>query len=264
MKIKLFRRIVQISTILLIIAVPVLNIKGINIITGSLYSFAIGPLWITDPISGFQAIISTLSADGVLLLSMLIPVTFAFAFGRIFCGWMCPQNTVSELFDYISQKIKVERPINPAPRAWPRYIVMIALLILTPLLGFPVANLISAPGIISVHVTKYFYEGVVGIELSLIGIIVLSEMFILRRIWCNYICPVGGFLGIFRFRKTMKVVYAEDAGHVCGRCMECLRACRLGLNPVDGNIYPLCHNCGDCIVECEKIKNNGKPLSFKF
>jgi len=264
MNIKIFRRTTQILTILLIIAIPILNKKGITVITGTLYSLAIDGIWITDPLSGFQMIISSFSADSALLLSMLIPVALAFAFGRVFCGWMCPQNFISEIFDVIHDKLKIKRLFNPRLSAKPRYAIMILLLIAALLLGFPVANLISAPGIISVQITKYFYEGIVGIELALIGIIILSEMFLVRRCWCNYVCPVGSFLGLFRFKKTMKVVYKEDKEHVCGGCMECVTACQLGLNPMEGKIYPLCHNCGDCIKACDKIKHKGKPLSFKF
>ena len=264
MKVKFFRRITQALTILFIIAIPLLNKEGITVISGSLYSLSVDGIWITDPLSGFQVIISSFSADRILLLSMVIPVALALIFGRIFCGWICPQNFISELFDIIHDRLKVKRIFNPSPSAKPRYAIMILLLISAPLLGFPIANLISAPGIISVQISKYFYEGIVGIELGLIGIIVISEVFIIRRGWCNYICPVGSFLGILRFKRTMKVIYTEDTEHTCGRCMECVTACQLGLNPMTGKIYPLCHNCGDCIDLCEKIKNTEKPLSFKF
>lgn len=264
MKIKIFRRITQILTIFLIIAIAVLNKKGITVINGSLYSLAIGPVWITDPLSGFQVVVSTLSADSTLLLSMLIPIVLVLVFGRVFCGWMCPQNTLSEFFDYVSRRLRLKRLFSAPPSIMPRYIILIALLVLVPLVGFPVANLLSAPGIISVQITKYIYEGIVGIESALVGIIVVSEVFFVRRVWCNYICPVGSFLGLFRFNKTMKVVYKEDAEHICGKCLECVKACQLGLNPMEEKIYPLCHNCGDCIVACEEIKDKGKPLLFKF
>lgn len=264
MKIKIFRRITQILTILLIVAIPILNRKGVTILMGSLYSLAIDGVWITDPLSGFQVILSTLSAESTLLLSMLIPIAIAFIFGRVFCSWACPQNTISEIFDYLSERLSLKRLLKPSPRALPRYVVLAALLILVLLLAFPIANLISAPGIISVQVSKLIYEGVVGIETWLIAIIIVAEMLLIRRVWCNYICPVGSFLGLFRFNKTMKVSYREDEEHVCGRCMECVRACQLGLNPMEGKIYPLCHNCGDCIAACEEIKSKNKPLSFKF
>ncbi len=264
MKIKIFRRIAQVLTILLIVAIPILNRKGITILMGSLYSLAIDGVWITDPLSGFQVILSTLSADSVLLISMTIPILLALIFGRVFCSWMCPQNTLSELFDYVSNRFSVRRLIDLSPWAAPRYIIMAAFLLLTLILGFPVANLISAPGIISVQISKYVYEGTVGLEMGLISVIVLTEIFLVRRVWCNYICPVGSLLGLFRFNKTMKVLYKEDAEHVCGKCLECVKACQLGLNPMEGRIYPLCHNCGDCIAACERIKDRGKPLLFKF
>jgi ferredoxin-type protein NapH len=264
MKLKILRRIIQILTILLIIAIPLLNRKGITIIMGSLYSLAISDIWITDPLSGLQIILSTLLADSKLLLSILIPIVIAFVFGRVFCSWACPQNTISEVFDYLSRRFRIKRLLNSTPKALPRYVILAALLLITPILGFPAANLISAPGIISVQTSKIIYEGTVGIEIGLIGIIVLFELFLVRRIWCNYICPVGSLLGLFRFKKTMKVVYREDVEHTCGKCMECVRACQLGLNPMEGRIYPLCHNCGDCIAACEDIKDRAKPLSFRF
>lgn len=231
---------------------------------GTLYSFAVGSVWITDPLSGLQVIISALAADRILLLSVVIPIVFALVFGRVFCGWICPQNTISEIFDSLAARMMPKRLLNPSPSAKIRYMIMGLLLIVTPLLGFPVANLISAPGIISVQAGNYIYVGSVGMELGLLGVIVLSEIFLVRRLWCNYVCPQGTFLGLFRIGKTMKVVYKEDEEHVCGQCFECAKACQFGLNPMGGEIYPLCHNCGDCITACERVKQGEKPLAFIF
>jgi len=263
-RLKLLRRGTHIATLIFIVLVPVLNKKGITILTGTLYSFAAGPVWITDPLSAFQVIISALTADRILLLSVAVPIVFALVFGRVFCGWICPQNTISEIFDALAARIMPKRLLNPSPSPKIRYMILGLLLILTPLLGFPVANLISAPGIISVQAANYIYAGSVGMELGLLGIIVFSELFLVRRLWCNYICPQGAFLGLFRIGKTMKVLYKEDEQHVCGQCFECAKACQFGLNPMGGGIYPLCHNCGDCITACERMKAGGKPLSFKF
>jgi len=263
-RLRILRRATQIATLIFIILIPVLNKKGITLLMGTFYSFAIGPVWITDPLSGFQVIISSLIVDKTLLLSMAIPIVSAMFFGRVFCGWMCPQNTISEIFDSLAVRIMPKRLLEPSPRPKIRYMIMGLLLISAPLLGFPVANLISAPGIISVQAVNYIYAGSVGIELGLIGLIVLSEIFLVRRLWCNYVCPQGAFLGLFRMGKTMKVAYIEDEEHVCSQCFECAKSCQLGLDPMVGKIYPLCHNCGDCIAACERMKAGGKPLSFKF
>jgi len=260
---KILRRSVQFATLAVLIAIPYLNLKGIGILTGSLYSLAIGPVWITDPLSGLQVMLTTFSADGTLLLSILLPIVFSLVFGRAFCGWICPQNLLSETADYLRSLVRIDRPLRLRQSPVPRYAVLAATLGLTVLLGFPVANLISAPGIISVQISEYIMAGMVGAEVSLIGAIVLIEFLVARRVWCNFVCPVGGLLGIFRMPKTLKVVYAKKSDS-CTRCGACVRACQLGLNPMGGRIYPLCHNCGDCIAACKKAADMDNPLSFRF
>ncbi len=234
MKIKLLRRITQLVTIALLIAVPLLNLKGINVLAGSLYSMAIGPVWITDPLSGLQVILITLSADTTLLLSMSLPVAFALVLGRVFCAWMCPQNLLSEIADYLRNKIGLERLIKLTPYSLPRYAVLAIMITLALVAGFPAANLISAPGIISVQISEFIMTGTAGIELLLIGAIIMIEFFVIRRVWCNYVCPVGGFLGIFRTAKTMKVVYQRETDQ-CIKCSACVKACQLELNPMGWN-----------------------------
>ncbi len=264
MKLKRARKIVQALTIVFFVVVPLMNKKGIAIVSGTLYSMAIGPIWITDPLIGMQTILTTLTMDMTLLLSMLIPVVLTLVLGRVFCGWACPQNTISEFFDFVAEKFGLRRPFGKSTTAAPRYVVLVAILVITPLAGFPLASLLSAPGIISVQVAKFIYEGIVGLELSLIGLIVICELFLVRRVWCNYLCPIGSFSGIFRLSKTLKVVFGEDAEHACGKCLACAEACRLGLNPMEGGIYPQCHNCGACIAACDGIKTAKRPLTFKF
>lgn len=263
MNIRMLRRITQLSTLAMMIAIPILNLRRINILAGSFYSLAIGPIWITDPLSGLQVMLITLTADTSLLLSIALPVALTFVFGRVFCGWMCPQNFLSELLDYIRQAFSSGRVAMILPSPKMRYLVLAAMLLLALLLGFPVANLISAPGIISVQISELIMTGAVGMELSLIGAISLIEFFMVRRFWCNLFCPVGGLLGIFRTAKTLKVVHLKEKDQ-CIKCGDCVKACQLGLNPMGGKIYPLCHNCGDCIAACHRKTDKDKPLSFRF
>lgn len=257
------RKTVQILTLALLVLVPVMNKKGITFLSGSLYSFAAGPVWITDPLIGMQTLLTAMTVDAALLLSMMIPVLFAFAFGRAFCGWVCPQNTLSEIADAMAAKIGVKRFFNLGTTAVPRYIVLGVLLVLLPLTGIPLASLLSAPGIISVQVSQLILRGSAGLEAALIGLIVIAELLLVRRGWCNYVCPVGTFLGLFRFRKTMKVVFRPDADRVCGNCLACADACPLGLNPLQEGSSPQCHNCGACVAACGGLKGWKKPLMFK-
>ncbi len=259
-----WRRTCQLLTLILVVLLPFLNKKGLTYVSGTLYSLAIGPIWITDPLIGLQTLLTTLTADRVLLLSLLLPIVIAMILGRVFCSWICPQNTLSELVDLAAVKIGIRRPFTIKPTPAPRYTVLILIMIATPLAGLPLASLLSAPGIISVQVAKLVYEGTVGLELGLIGLIVIGEFFLAPRVWCNHLCPIGSFLALFRCRKTLQVVLHEDAAHPCGHCLACAKACQLGLNPLHDKIYPQCHNCGACLTACQELKGSQKPLKFRF
>jgi len=263
-KLRTSRRIVQISSLALFVIIPLLNKAEISFVSGTLYSMAIGPVWITDPLIGMQTILTSLRFDGTLLLSMAVPVSIALIAGRVFCSWICPQNTLSEWVDQAAIRIGIKRlfPSTAVPRV--RTVVTALVLLAAPLAGFPLASLLSAPGIITAQTAQLIKEGVVGAEVVLIAVILLSEFFLARRVWCNTLCPVGGFLALFRIPRTLRVAFAEDETRVCGRCRSCVDACGLGLDPLTGKIHPLCHNCGDCIASCEDLKGEKKPLQFRW
>lgn len=259
MNLRLLRRAVQCGMLALLFAIPFLNRSGFSLLSGSLYSMAIGPLWLTDPAIGLQTMITTRRVDLTLLASLLLPLLVALLGGRVFCGWLCPQNTLSELVD----RLPGRRLCSPPATVWPRYAVLVLLLLAIAGVGLPLFSLLSAPGIISLQVAKLVYEHRVGVELALIGGIVLLELLVMRRAWCNFLCPMGSLLGLFRIRRTLKVVFSVSDGRFCSQCRACSRSCQLGLDPVAGPLYPQCHNCGACVDACP-IPKDKKPLIFRW
>lgn len=264
MKLKRARRIAQAAFLCLLVAIPFLNEREISFITGTLYAMSFGPLDVTDPLSGFQVMMLTMSATKTLMLSMIAPIAFTFVFGRAFCSWLCPQNLLSEAVDAVAARLRLKRAVSIAPSPYPRWGILAVVLAGSILVGFPLASLISAPGIISLQISTAVFEGTVGLETGLITVILVGELFLLRRFWCNHVCAVGTTLGLFRCSKTLKVVFSEDAERQCIQCGACSRACQFGLDPMGAKIYPLCHNCGDCIAACEKSTKKRNPLGFRF
>ena len=264
MKLRAIRRIIQLASLAVFVVIPFMNIAGISFVSGTLYSLAVGPVWITDPLIGLQTILTSLRLDARLLISMAIPIAITLVAGRVFCSWICPQNTLSEWVDQAAVKIGIKRllPSTAQPRV--RTFITAAVLLAAPLAGFPLASLLSAPGIITSQTARLIKEGAVGAEIILIAVILASELFVARRVWCNALCPVGGFLAFFRLPRTLRVALIEDEKRVCGHCRACVDVCQLGLDPLEGNIYPLCHNCGDCIKACESMKSGPQPLMFRW
>lgn len=264
MRLPLKRRIAQIAFLCLLVAIPILNEREISFITGTLYSMSFGPVDITDPLSGVQVIMLTLSATQALIISMLIPILITFVLGRTFCSWLCPQNLFSEITDILSRKLFRQRSAIVPPTPIPRWGILALIIVGSLVAGFPLASLISAPGIISLQISTTVFEGTVGLETGLIAFILLGEFFILRRFWCKYVCGVGTVLGFFRCGKTLKVAFHEDHERQCIRCGACNRACQFDLNPMQGKLYPQCHNCGDCIAACAESTKGRNPLQFRL
>lgn len=155
-KLHRLRSAVQVFSLLFLFAVPVLNLLGVHTILGTLYSLSVGGLDITDPLMALQTILLTEQIYLPLLLGVILPVLLAFVFGRVFCSWMCPQNTLSEWLDALLKRFWKEpwqqahrRPIvkNPPPLVY--WAVFAALLIATLLASFPLLSYFSLPGIIS-------------------------------------------------------------------------------------------------------------------
>ncbi len=181
-----------------------------------------------------------------------------------FCSWLCPQNLFSEITDILSRKLFRQRSAIVPPTPIPRWGILALIIVGSLVVGFPLASLISAPGIISLQISTAVFEGTVGLETGLIAFILLAEFFILRRFWCKYVCGVGTVLGFFRCGKTLKVAFHDDHERPCIRCGACSRACQFDLNPMQGKLYPQCHNCGDCIAACAESTKGRNPLQFRF
>ncbi len=264
--VKTFRRTIQAMTFVFIVALPILNHFKFTFILGSFYSYSFGSLDIADPSIIFQTILLQKNIYIPLLVAGIIPVVLAFIFGRVFCSWMCPFNTLSEISLWLRRRISgIKKRVpgsstNPASLYFWIFTIVIFMLVL--FFGQPVVTFISAPGIISSQIADGIYTGHIGWELSFIALILIVEFSVLSRVWCKYLCPVGVFIGIFRLKRTMRVNFNESACTCGERTAPCVSACPLKLNPKKQGALPYCFNCGDCVEVCQN--KFGKALSFGF
>ena len=185
----------------LLVLVPVLNKKGINFCRAASIPCAVGPVWITDPLIGLQTILTTLTLDPALFLSMSAPVIPALALGRVFCGWICPQNTFRSWSIRPRRRGSGSRDRSPAHEPLFRVSSLAADPRADPACSaFPWQASFRA-GIISVQTAGSSPRASVGPELGLIGLIVVSELFLVAQGMVQYILSGGRFLGIFRLHE---------------------------------------------------------------
>ncbi len=264
------RSAVQIFSLLFLFAVPLLNLLGIHALLGTLYSLSLGGVEITDPLMVLQTILLTKQIYLPLLLGVILPVLLALVFGRVFCSWMCPQNTLSEWLDTLLKRFarkpwqRMHRRLiasNPSPARY--WAIFVAILLMTFLVARPVLNYLSLPGIISSAISQSVLHMSLGFEIIFVLIILGSEVFLARRYWCKYICPVGATLAVFRGKATMHLEYDATACACHAQTAPCHYACPLQLSPKRDNVYPYCFNCGLCLSACEKTGNAALTFSFQ-
>lgn len=174
---------------------------------------------------------------GIFLGSLILSTYF----GRFYCGYICPINTVMEGVDQRAEKSKRVRRETPSlfKSSVPRYLLLVVFLAMVAFIFKTGKKLPVLPALF-----------VIGILLT----IVYKPDF-----WHRYLCPYGSLLSIFsRFNKRTYQVIDQD----CIKCGICVRVCPAdAFNWAGREEYPEiikneCLLCGKCASQCptETIK----------
>jgi cytochrome c oxidase accessory protein FixG len=223
---------------------------------------------------------SLIVSQDTYLLAIIMAVTvvsivlFTVAFGRLFCGWACPQTLFMELvfrpveylFDSNYRKGK-RKPANKV-RTIAKHITFFAVSVFFTnvfLMWFigpeGVGELISSP-------VKQNLSGF-GIMMGISGFYYWIYAFFREQV-CTMICPYGRMQGVLLDSKSITVIYdykrgeprgAKSAGD-CIDCKQCLSVCPTGIDIRNGTQLE-CVNCTACIDECNIVmKKIGKPRNL--
>lgn len=235
------RRIVQVL-VLLLLTTPAF---GWSFFEGNLAAGAIVGLQLSDPMAALQILLLTGSLTTSMLTGTAIVLVFyALLGGRIFCGWICPVHLLTDLVDML-----------PWPRNLSRWTLngkLSALAVtgvLTLLLGIPAFETVSPIGIAARALTF-------GVSSSLLILlfIVLSELLLVRRVWCRSLCPLGGFYVLLGRISPVAIAYDEAKCTHCGQCQDVCFVPEV-LNPsLTQHVSRVhsgdCTRCGACIGVC--------------
>ncbi|MFX0555580.1 cytochrome c oxidase accessory protein CcoG [Maribacter sp. CXY002] len=220
------------------------------------------------------------------VISMIIGVIFialfTVAFGRIFCGWMCPQTIFMEMvFRRIEYwidgdrgaQIKLDRQAWNAEKIRKRVLKWIIFFIIS----FLIANVFLAYLIGSDRLVRYVINGPLEHISTLVSLLVFTGVFYFVFAWfreqvCIIACPYGRMQGVLLDNKSIVVAYDykrgegeagrkkwrknEDRnalGHGdCIDCYQCVNVCPTGIDIRNGTQLE-CINCTACIDECNTI-----------
>jgi cytochrome c oxidase accessory protein FixG len=216
-------------------------------------------------------------------------VLFTSLFGRVWCGWACPQTIFMEMvfrkIEYwIEGDAKQQRELDAAPLSGVKIFKKTAKHAIFALISFFIANIFLAYFIGSDTLLKIITEPISEHIIGFIAIVVFTTVFYLvftkvRELVCTVICPYGRLQGVLIDRKTLVVAYdygrGEPRGHIhkntqaiigdCVDCNLCVDVCPTGIDIRKGTQME-CINCTACIDACDMVmaKTNRPPRLIGF
>jgi cytochrome c oxidase accessory protein FixG len=224
---------------------------------------------------------------GLAMVSFIIfIVLFTAAFGRLFCGWVCPQTIFMEMiFRKIEYLIDGDAPAQKLLRnaAWTGAKIRKRLLkhVIFFFLSFVIANFFLSYIIGIDELIATIREPVSQHAGSFLGILVFSGVFYAVYAWfreqaCTVVCPYGRLQSVLLDRNSMAVAYNYKRGEPRGKfrknstevkgdcidCFQCVKVCPTGIDIRNG-IQMECVGCTACIDACDKMMAAiGKPTGL--
>ena len=217
-----------------------------------------------------------------MITTIVFIILFTVVYGRIFCGWICPQTIFLEMvFRKIEFAIDGDRnkQIKLANQKWDEEKLRKRLLKWTiyAIISFIIANILFA-WIIGIDALRnLIVEGPLEHMSTFIGLLIFTGLFYFVFTWfreqaCVLVCPYGRLQGVLIDKQTIIVAYdykrgereqgrarfkrgqdraAEGVGD-CIDCGNCVVVCPTGIDIRNGTQLE-CVNCTACIDACDEV-----------
>jgi len=221
-------------------------------------------------------------AEDTYILALVMAVTvvsivlFTVVFGRIWCGWACPQTLFLEL---VYRKIeflidgngrKGKKKGSDSVRTIVKHLIFVLVSIFFTnvfLMWF------IGPGQLLKIITEPIGDHLVGFLIMMaLSIFYYYVYAYFREQICTVFCPYGRMQGVLLDNNSVSVIYDFKRGEPrnskvteggdCINCLQCISVCPTGIDIRNGSQLE-CIHCAACIDECNLVmKKIGKPYNL--
>jgi len=216
-------------------------------------------------------------AIGMIVFIVFVAL-FTVVFGRVFCGWACPQTVFMEMIfrrvEYLIEgNAARQQVLAAAPWNADKILKKTTKWVAFWLISFIIANTFLAY-MIGVDELRLLISEPLSQNLgTFITLLVFTTVFFFVYLWlreqvCTVICPYGRMQGVLLDKNSVVVAYDYKRGEPRGKfhkneerslgdcidCKQCVRVCPTGIDIRNGTQLE-CVNCTACIDACDKMMN---------
>ena len=211
-----------------------------------------------------------------MLTFVVFIVLFTVVFGRIFCGWVCPQTIFMEM---IFRKIEYlidgdsakQKALDIASWNGEKILKRSGKFVAFFLVSYIIANYFLSYIVGMDQVVLLYKEGVGKHVATFIPMLIFTSVFFFIYWWfreqaCIIVCPYGRLQGVMLDPDTIVVAYdyvrGEPRGKIkkgeekklgdCVDCGMCVHVCPTGIDIRNGTQLE-CINCTACIDACDEV-----------
>lgn len=242
-----WRRLFQWFASLLILLIPWIHFNGVSLLridfpTLSLHFF--GTILRIEEL--YLMLFFSLAFALLFLLVTLM-------FGRVWCGWACPQTTLSDLAEWAAQRLGLVTSEFRIAGSFLRKLCLHAFFLLIALLvGSNLLWYFVPPQVFFIRLFDLSLHPVaLGFLLITVATIYLDLAF-LRRLVCRDFCPYGRFQTVLADPATLALSLPASEARRCIKCNSCVRACPMEIDIRNG-FQIECINCGRCLDACRQV-----------
>ena len=222
---------------------------------------------------------------GLLILAALFLFFATALFGRVWCGYACPQTVWTDLYILVerliegdrNERIRLDRSpwtVDKFGRKAAKHLAWLAIAAATG--GAWIFYFHDAPTLAAT-----LFRGTADATAYLfLGILTFTTYWLaghMREQVCTYMCPWPRIQAALIDRETLMVTYRTDRGEPrgphkkgqpwegrghCIDCNQCVAACPMGIDIRDGEQLE-CINCALCVDACNDVmKRLGLPFGL--
>lgn len=212
---------------------------------------------------------------GILILAAIALFFVTSMFGRVWCGYLCPQTVWTDLFVWVERFVQGDRNARKKLHAAPWGFTKIRKIVTTHFIWLLISFATAGAFVLYFNDAPTLIQNFLKLDVSLtvmafVGGLTFSTYLMAgfaREQVCTYMCPYARFQSAMFDKDTLIIGYDEERGEPRGKkskdnnwegrghcidCTACVQVCPTGIDIREG-LQMECIACGLCVDACNDI-----------